>query len=273
MRDRIILWASAVVLAVLVVAAVAGPWLAPYEPGGQDIALGPTGPGAGHWLGTDDLGRDVFSRLLAGAGTALWGPAVVAVGTTVLGTTLGLVAGYHKGWIDAVLMRVADLMIALPGLLVLIVLVGIMGGGYGWSIAALIVLYAPFDTRVIRSLALAQRELAYVEAARTLGLRSRTIMFRHILPNLAPTVLANVLMTFVVALVSLAGLSFLGIGLPVGTPDWGLMIEENRALLDLNPWAALAPAVLIALAAIAATLLGDGLFEQFNRKGAGRAGD
>ncbi|MEV4250786.1 ABC transporter permease [Streptosporangium canum] len=273
MRDRVIFWVAAAILALLVLAAVAGPWLAPHDPGGQDIALGPTGPGAGHWLGTDDLGRDVFSRLLAGAATALWGPAVVAVGTTALGTVLGLVAGYHKGWTDAVLMRVTDLMIALPGLLVLIVLVGIVGGGYGWSVAAMVVLYTPFDTRVIRSLVLAQRELAYVEAARTLGLSSRTIMFRHILPNLAPTVLANVLITFVVALVSLAGLSFLGIGLPAGTPDWGLMIEENRALLDLNPWASLAPAVLIALAATAATLLGDGLFERFNQKGAGRAGD
>jgi ABC-type dipeptide/oligopeptide/nickel transport system permease subunit len=118
---------------------------------------------------------------------------------------------------------------------------------------------------VIRSLTLAQRELAYAEAARTLGLRPRRIMFRHLLPNLAPTVVAGALLSFVAALVSLAGLSFLGIGLPAGTPDWGLMVEENRDLLDLNPWASIAPAALITVIAAAATLLGDRLFENLSR--------
>ncbi|MFD1933139.1 ABC transporter permease [Nonomuraea mangrovi] len=273
MRDRVVLGSALAVLLLAALAALFGPLVAPYDPGAQNLDLGPTGPSAGHWLGTDELGRDIASRLLAGAGTALWGPVVGAVGTTVLGTALGLAAGYYRGWTDAILMRVTDLMIALPGLLVLVVLVGVVGGGYVWAVAALIVLSAPNDVRVIRSLVFAQRDLAYVEAARTLGLRSGRIMFRHILPNLAPTVLANLLLTFVAALVALSGLSFLGIGLPPGTPDWGLMIEENRRLLDLNPWASLAPAILITVAATAATLLGDGIFDRLSAKGTQRAGD
>ncbi|MFD9942835.1 ABC transporter permease [Nonomuraea sp. NPDC059023] len=255
------------VLGLALVAAVAGTWLAPYDPGAQDLALGAAGPSAAHWLGTDDLGRDVLSRLLAGAGSALLWPVVVAVCTMLLSTSLGLLAGYRRGWVDAVMMRAVDLAIALPGMLVLIVVVGVLGGGYGWAVLAMAVLFTPGDIRVIRSLTLAQRELAYAEAARTLGLRPARIMFRHLLPNLAPTVVASALLSFVAALVALAGLSFLGVGLPAGTPDWGLMVEENRGLLDLNPWAAIAPAALITVVACAATLLGDRAFESLSKGG------
>ncbi|MER5322546.1 ABC transporter permease [Streptosporangium roseum] len=255
---------SLVVLVVIALATLLGPWLAPYDPDAQNAALGAVGPGADHLLGTDNLGRDVFSRLLAGTRTALIGPIFIAAGTTALGTTLGLLAGFRRGWLDAIMMRLTDLMFALPGLLILIVVVGVAGGSYVTAVVALIVLGAPVDIRVIRSLALSQRELAYVDAARTMGLSDRRIMFRHVLPNLAPTVTSNLLLSFVFALIALSGLSFLGIGLPAGTPDWGLMIEENRTILDLNPWAAVAPILLITITAVAATILGDKIFERLS---------
>ncbi|WP_433236914.1 ABC transporter permease [Streptosporangium sp. CA-135522] len=255
---------SLVVLVVIALATLLGPWLAPYDPGAQNAALGAVGPGADHLLGTDNLGRDVFSRLLAGARTALIGPIFIAAGTTALGTTLGLLAGFRRGRLDAIMMRLTDLMFALPGLLILIVVVGVAGGSYVTAVVALIVLGAPVDIRVIRSLALSQRELAYVDAARTMGLSDRRIMFRHVLPNLAPTVTSNLLLSFVFALIALSGLSFLGIGLPAGTPDWGLMIQENRTILDLNPWAAVAPTLLITITAVAATILGDKIFERLS---------
>ncbi|MFC9219918.1 ABC transporter permease [Streptomyces hygroscopicus] len=261
---RILTVTALLALAIIVLAAILGDWLAPHDPALQNVELGPSGPSATHLLGTDDLGRDVLSRLLAGARTALVAPVLIALGTTVLGTTLGLLAGYRRGWLDAVLMRLGDLLYALPGLLILIVLVGVVGGGTTIAVLALIVLGAPADIRIIRSLALGQRELAYVDAARTLGLSDRRIIFRHLLPNLAPTVTANLLLNFVSGLVALTGLSFLGIGLPAGTPDWGLMIQENRTLLDLNPWAAVAPALLIMITAIGATLLGDSIFERLS---------
>ncbi|GGT05911.1 ABC transporter permease [Nonomuraea spiralis] len=252
------------VLALMAAAALLGTWIAPYDPAAQDLALGATMPGWAHWAGTDELGRDVLSRCLAGARSALLWPVVVALCTCAMSTSLGLLAGYRRGWIDAVMMRVVDLLIAMPGLLMLIVLVGVLGGGIGWAVLAIAVLFTPGDIRVVRSLTMAQRELAYAEAARTLGLGRARIMFRHLLPNIAPTVVAGALLSFVAALVALSGLSFLGIGLPAGTPDWGLMIEENRGLLDLNPWAAVVPAALVTVAATAATLLGDQLFERLS---------
>ncbi|WP_157546208.1 ABC transporter permease [Microtetraspora fusca] len=255
---------SAAVLALMALAAIGGTWIAPYDPAAQDVALGASMPSWAHWAGTDDLGRDVLSRCLAGARSALLWPVIVTLCTCAMSTTLGLLAGYRRGWVDAIMMRVVDLLIALPGMLVLIVLVGVLGGGIGWAVLALAVLFTPGDIRVVRSLTMAQRELAYAEAARTLGLRPTRIMFRHLLPNIAPTVVAGALLSFVAGLVALSGLSFLGIGLPAGTPDWGLMIEENRTLLDLNPWASVIPAALVTIAATAATLLGDRLFERLS---------
>lgn len=255
---------SAAVLTLMALAAIGGTWIAPYDPAAQDLALGASMPSWAHWAGTDDLGRDVLSRCLAGARSALFWPVIVTLCTCALSTTLGLLAGFRLGWVDSIMMRVVDLLIAMPGMLVLIVMVGVLGGGVGWAVLALAVLFTPGDIRVIRSLTMAQRELAYAEAARTLGLSPARIMFRHLLPNVAPTVVAAALLSFVAALVALSGLSFLGIGLPAGTPDWGLMIEENRTLLDLNPWASVVPAALVTIAATAATLLGDRLFERLS---------
>lgn len=266
-KERLLVGTSLVVLAAAVVAAVAGTWIAPYNPGAQNPDLGTTGPSGAHWLGTDELGRDVLSRLLDGAHTALVAPVIIAVGITAGAAAIGLYAGYRRGWPDTVIMRGTDLMLAMPALLLLIVVVGVVGGGQTWAVVMLIVIGAPGDVWVIRGLALAQRELAYVDAARTLGLSDSRIMFRHILPNLAPTVTSNLLLNFVDSLVALSGLSFLGIGLPAGTPDWGLMIEENRNILDVNPWASVAPAVLITVTATAATLLGDFLFERMSKRG------
>jgi peptide/nickel transport system permease protein len=255
---------SAAVLTLMALAAIGGTWIAPYDPAAQDLALGASMPSWAHWAGTDDLGRDVLSRCLTGARSALFWPVIVTLCTCALSTTLGLLAGFRLGWVDSIMMRVVDLLIAMPGMLVLIVMVGVLGGGVGWAVLALAVLFTPGDIRVIRSLTMAQRELAYAEAARTLGLNPARIMFRHLLPNVAPTVVAAALLSFVAALVALSGLSFLGIGLPAGTPDWGLMIEENRTLLDLNPWASVVPAALVTIAATAATLLGDRLFERLS---------
>ncbi|MCZ9880460.1 ABC transporter permease [Arthrobacter sp. B2a2-09] len=261
---RLVTTISLAVLAIIVLVALTGHWMAPYDPTAQDVKLGSTSPSGAHWLGTDALGRDVLSRLMVATRIALLAPVLIALGTTVIGTSLGLLAGYRRGWPDAILMRLTDLMYALPGLLILIVIVGVAGSSYAVAIIALIVLGSPADIRVIRSLAMGQRELAYVDAARTLGLTNRRIMLRHLLPNLAPTVTANLLLSFVYALGALAGLSFLGIGLPAGTADWGLMIQENFKLLHVNPWASVAPAVLITITATAATVLGDAVFERLS---------
>jgi peptide/nickel transport system permease protein len=258
--------AMVVVLAVAI-CAVFGYQIAPFDPNAQDLALGITKPSHEHWLGTDDLGRDILSRTIVGSRTAVVGPLLIALGAMLIGNLLGLVAGYRGGGADSLIGRFADLVYALPALLVAIVLVGIFGGGYFVAVALLVVLYSPVDTRIVRSATLAQRNLPYVEAARVIGLSSRRIMLAHIWPNVLPLAVANAFLTFAFSLVSLSALSFLGLGVGPGTPDWGRMLSDSRTLLFDNPWSALAPGIALVLTAASVNIVGDWLFERLSDRG------
>lgn len=251
-----------ILLAVLVVFAVAGDAITPHDPSQQDLLQSEALPSADHWAGTDLLGRDVASRAMVGARTALVGALVVSVGAFAIATVLGLISGYRGGAADAVVMRSADLLLALPALLIAIVVVGILGGGFWIAVLVLIVLFAAPDTRIVRGAVLEQRSFPYVEAARTLGVSKWRIMFGHILPNVMPVILAYVVLDFAIALVSLAGLAFLGLGVEAGSPDWGQMLEENRGILVSNPWAAIVPALLVILTAGAVNLVGDWMYDR-----------
>jgi peptide/nickel transport system permease protein len=254
-------------IVVVVACAVFSGLLAPKSPTDQNLVLGATTPGNGHLLGTDSLGRDIFSRLIYGARTALIGPLAVAVGGFTIAMTLGLPAGYLGGRTDAIIGRWIDLMYALPALLVSIVIVGIIGGGYVVAVLLLMVLFSPADTRIVRGEAVRQRSLPYMEALRSLGVPGRRIMSRHLARNVLPIVVAYVFLDFGFALVALSALSFLGIGVGPGSTDWGRMLYENRSLLFTNPLAAVAPGVAIVLTAASMNLCGDWLF---NRLGRGR---
>lgn len=246
---------------------VAGRWLLPYDPDRQELLAASAGPSVTHWLGTDDLGRDVLSRLLDGVASSVVGPIVAAAGATALALLLGLLAGFLGGRVDSAIMRSVDLVYAMPALLVLIVLVGLLGGGYWAAVGILTMLVAPGGARVIRAAVLTQRTLPYVEAARTVGLSNGRIMVVHVVPNVVPTVVATLLLDFATVLVALSALSFLGLGLPPGSTNWGRMLAENRSLLELNPWACVAPALLIVLTALAATVLGDRLHHRLGTGG------
>lgn len=263
-------WASIGFVGVVVVVAVTAGWLAPQDWDQQVLADSGLGPRGDHWLGTDNLGRDIFSRLLVGTRTGIVGPVAVAAGAGALGTALGLWTGYAGGWVDALVMRAIDLVYAVPPLLVAVVVVGLFGGGYWLAVLVLIVLSAPGDVRVVRAAVLAQRELPYVAAARTVGLGGASVAIRHVLPNVTPTVAANVLLQFVGGLIALSGLAFLGLGVDVGAPDWGLMVAENRGILDLNVWAVAGPAICITLLAVAVTIIGDRAFEALTERTATR---
>lgn len=271
-RDRWgpLFWSAVGLVVVVLVVAAAASLLTPKDPSVQNLVDSGRGPGGGYWLGTDQLGRDIFSRLLVGARTGVIGPFVVAVGAGTIGTLLGLWAGYAGGLVDAVLMRLIDFVYAVPPLLVAIVVVGLFGGGYWLAVVVLIALSAPGDVRIVRAAVMAQRELPYVAAARTVGVGPVRIAVRHVLPNVTPTVVANVLLQFVVGLIALSGLAFLGLGVSAGTPDWGLMVAENRGILDLNPWAVIGPSLCIALLAVSVTVMGDRLFEVLTRRATAR---
>jgi peptide/nickel transport system permease protein len=258
--------AAAFILVVIVLAAI-GPQIAPHSPDAQNLEVGVSGPSSHYWLGTDDLGRDVFSRLLVGARTGVMGPAVIAIGAMLIGSILGLISGYLGGVLDAVIMRWVDLMYALPGLLVAIVVVGVLGGGYWRAVILLLILSAPYDTRIVRGAALRERELPYIEAARVLGYGRARIMARHIWPNVLPIEFANAFLTFAFALVSLASLSVLGLGAGPETSDWGRMLAEGRTLLYDNPTAAVAPGVVLVATAATVNILGDRLYEWLSDRG------
>lgn len=257
-------------LAVVVFLALFGGLVAPRGPGTTNLAIGLTTPNSQYWFGTDDLGRDVFSRVIFGARNALLGPVLIALGAFLIGNTLGLVAGYRGGLIDATIMRWVDLMYALPGLLVTIVLIGVLGSSYLLAVLVLIVLTSPFDTRIVRGATLEQRPLPYVEAARTLGLSNRKILFRHIFPNVLPITFANTCLTFAFSLVALSALSFLGLGIGPGSADWGRMLAESRLLLFENPAAALAPGAMIVLTATSMNIIGDWLYDRLADRGRAR---
>jgi peptide/nickel transport system permease protein len=261
---------SGLVIAGVVVMAALGSLLAPQSPSLEHLEIIAKGPSGSHWLGTDALGRDVFSRAIVGTRSAFLGPVVIAVGSFVLGNVLGLLSGFYRGIADSIIMRWVDMMWSVPTLLVLIVVRGVIGTGYWTSVGILLILTIPFDTRVVRGATLEQMPRPYVEAAKTLGVRNRRVMFLHVWPNVLPIAIANAFLVFAGSLVVMAGLSFLGLGVPPGTPDWGVMLSENEQLIFLNPVATLVPAGMIVLTASAMNLMGDWLHERLARRGVQR---
>lgn len=261
-----ILGAAFLVVAIVIIMAAVGKAISPQDPNALHLSLTLAKPSASHWLGTDALGRDVFSRLIAGARTAFIGPLVIAGGSMLIGNLIGLLAGYLGGRADSVIMRWVDLMWAIPGLLVIIAVAGAVGGGYWLAVALLTFFTIPFDIRIVRGATLEQTPKPYVEAARTLGVADWRIMVLHIWPNVSPIAIANTFLVFAGSLVSLSGLSFLGLGAAPGTPDWGLMLADGQPLLFANPIAALAPGAMIVLTASSMSLIGDWLDERLSSK-------
>jgi peptide/nickel transport system permease protein len=246
-----------------------GTSIAPHDPAQFDLTHVGQRPSTSHPFGTDQLGRDVLSRVIAGARTPVIGALAIAIGVAAVGSLIGLIAGYLGGLLETIIMRWVDLMISLPGLLVAIVVVSVLGGSYWFAVALLVFFFSPFEVRMVRGLTLDQRTRAYVEAARASGLPTWRVMARHIWPNNLAIVLSDAFLNFAFALVSLSTLSFLGLGVALGTPDWGRMLFEARDVLFQNPMAAIAPALLIGLTAASVATLGDAWFQLRTSRGRG----
>jgi peptide/nickel transport system permease protein len=269
-RPPLIIGLSFLIVAIVGICAIAGSWIAPRDPNHGDLLVGIVGPNQHFWLGTDDLGRDVLARTIVGARTAMIGPIVIALGALVIGNVLGLLAGYFGGIVDAVIMRWVDLMYSIPPLLIAVVVAGVIGSSYALAVALLVLLTAPYDTRIVRGATLEQRPLPYVEAARTLGVSDRRIMLSHIWPNVLPIVIANSFLNFAFSIVTLSSLSFLGLGAGPATPDWGRMLADSRSLLFDNAATALAPGIMIILTAVSMNLIGDWIYERLADRGRAR---
>lgn len=258
---------SFTIIGLAVLSAVFSELLAPHSATNQDLANALAPPSSTYLLGTDDLGRDVFSRVIVGARSALTGPLAIALGAMLLGTLLGLTAGFRGGFIGTIIMRWVDLMYAVPQLLIAIVVVGVLSGTYWQAVLVLVFLTAPGDTRLMRGATLEQRGLPYVEALTVLGVRGPRILFGHIWPSLMPLTVAQTFLNFATSLVTLASLSFLGIGVSPGSADWGRMLAEGRDLIAVNPWAAIGPGLAIALTAASMNIAGDWLHERLAGRG------
>ena len=261
---------SFLIVVLVVACALFGSLLAPFGANAQNLIVATQAPSAHHLLGTDDFGRDILSRIIVGARAAVIGPALIAVGALIVGNVLGLIAGYFGGRVDYFIMRLADLVWALPGLLIAIVVVGVIGGGYYVAVIVLVVLTFPIDARIVRGAVLQQRNMPYVEAAMTLGIAPSRIMLRHIWPNVLPLVVANTFLNFAFSLVALSALSFLGLGVPLNTPDWGGMLAQNLSLIQTNAMACLAPAIALVLTAVSMNLIGDWSYERLSDRGRAR---
>ena len=254
---------SAIVLAVAMFAAVFGPLLAPYDPGLPNLSLAWVGPVGGHLLGFDFAGRDVASRLLAGAQTAMLGPLVVVAISVPAGTLIAVIAAWRRGVSDAAISSGLNVLFAFPGILLALLAAAVFGAGLPAAVLALSIAYLPYVSQVLRGAALRERNQPYVAALEVQGAPATSICLRHLVPNIAPLIAAQATVLFGYAMVDLAAISFLGLGVQPPAANWGVMIAENQAgILQGYPLPALAASVCIVAVVIAVNVLGERLFDQ-----------
>lgn len=255
---------GAVIVGITVLAALLGPFVAPWDPYAQELALRLSGPTGGHLFGLDELGRDILSRLLVGARISLLvGLAVVSVSSSV-GILMGSLAGYYGGRVDQLISRVMDVLLAFPGILLAIALVAVLGPSLTNVILALSVIGWVGYARLVRAQVLRIRELEYVQAARALGARTPRILLRHVIPATLPTVIVQGTLGMAGAIIAEASLSFLGLGVQPPTPSWGTMLDAGRSHLFDAPHLTLFPGLAIALLVLGFNFLGDGLRDKID---------
>lgn len=259
-RNRLSLVGMWVVLLIVIVAVFA-PWLAPYNPTRPDFVNTLQRPTAGHLMGTDDLGRDVLSRVIFGTRVSLLA-GVISVGIAVLiGLPVGLVSGFYRGRLDDVLMRITDAMLSFPFLVLALALVAVLGAGLDRAMIAIGIVFMPAFIRLARGQVLSEREQNYVEAARALGAGDGRLIRKHILPNILSPVLVQSSLSTATAITAEAALSFLGLGTQPPTPSWGSMLNFAQPYLGTAPWMAVYPGIAIFATVLALNVLGDGLRE------------
>lgn len=261
---KIVLLAALALLGIVCVALVF-PWVSDADPNSITVTNRLKSPSGSHWAGTDELGRDVMLRIVHGARYSLLIGAVTAAGAVILGTLMGMVAGFFRKF-DAPLMRLVDAMMSFPDILLGIALVSILGVSLWNVMLALVIVYTPRVARVVRAATLVIRELLFVDAARALGVRTYRILWSHILPNLMSPILVQLTFIFAYAILAEAGLSFLGVGVPPDIPTWGTMIAGSLESSDKAMWTILFPGFAIVLTALSLQLLGDGVRDMLDPK-------
>lgn len=247
------------VLLLMAVAATVGPLLVPYGVNETDVASALQPPSGAHWFGTDDLGRDVFSRVVIAAQVSLRVALVSVVIALVVGVILGIVSGYAGGWADGILMRIVDVLFAFPMLILALAIVAVLGPGANTATIAIGVVYIPIFARVTRASTLSVRAEPYVRASQTMGTGSLRILRTHVLPNVSGPIIVQTSLSLAFAILSEAALSFLGLGVQPPQPSWGRMLFEAQSFLGTAWWLAVFPGIAIFLTVLSFNLVGDGL--------------
>jgi peptide/nickel transport system permease protein len=250
---------GACVVGLAVLAAAIGPWLVPYDPSAQELALRLEGPSRLHWLGLDELGRDIFARVMSGARISLFVGLVVVSVSASIGAAMGSLAGYYGGIVDEAISRVIDILLAFPGLLLAIALVAVLGPSLTNVVLALSLIGWVGYARVVRAQVLQAREFEYVAAARAIGAATPRILIRHVLPAALPALTVQATLGMGGAILSEAALSFLGLGVQPPTPSWGAMLNYGRVHVLDAPHLTVFPGLAIAFVVLGLNLLGDGL--------------
>lgn len=252
--------ASLVVVGAAVVMAVFGPWIAPDDPNASDLSRSFGASSSGHLLGFDAQGHDILSRLLVGARSSLLGPLAVVLLSMLIGITVAVVASWAGGWFDSLISSVLEIMFAFPGLLLAMLVTAVFGAGLWTAVLALSVAYVPYAARVMRSVAITERNKTYIKALEIQGFRATTICRRHLVPNLMPLVVAQATLFFGYAMIDLAILSFFGLGVQFPNADWGVMVSTGQSgVLQGHPTEALSAGACVVILVVAVNMLGERL--------------
>ena len=264
-RNRLTL-VGAVIIGSMILIAILAPAIAPHDPIKQNIRQRLQPPSTTHLFGTDDLGRDVFSRIIHGARVSLLTGIFVVGVSAVVGTALGGISGYFGGWADKVVMRIVDVVLAFPGMILALAIAGVLGPGLLNVMIALVVTSWPEYCRVVRSIVLSLREKEFIEGARALGVSNWRIIWRHLLPNCLPPVLVLASMGMGVVILAAAGLSFLGLGAQPPHPEWGSMLNAAKSQIMRASYLSIFPGLAILVSVLGFNFLGDGLRDVFDPK-------
>lgn len=257
-RDRIGM-VGAVLVVVITLLAIFAPWIAPYDPTEMHSSQRLVGPGSEFWLGSDEAGRDLLSRALHGARTSLRVSLIVVSLAALIGVPIGLISGYYRGIVDGVSMRLMDVLFAFPTLLLALAVVATLGPDVRNLVIALTIVFMPSFARIARGAALTVSAEPYVEAARSVGVRDRRVIFRYVLPNVAAPIAVQFTISLATAILTEASLGYLGLGVPPPTPSWGGMLATGKAYMETSMWPSLVPGLCIMVTVLGFNLLGDAL--------------
>ncbi|WP_078549836.1 nickel transporter permease [Litchfieldia alkalitelluris] len=255
-----------VIVLFFIILAVFAPWIAPQGIDDKELVKRLQPPSSEHWLGTDDFGRDILSRIIYGARISLWVGFFAVMASMVVGSFLGIVAGYYGRWIDTIISRVFDIMLAFPSILLAIAVVAILGPSLQNALIAIAIINVPNFGRLIRSKVLSVKEEEFITAAKSTGMRDARILFHHILPNSMAPIIVQGSLAIATAIIEAAALGFLGLGAQPPNPEWGKMLADSKNYLVQAPWTMIFPGLAIMLTVLGFNLMGDGLRDALDPK-------